>query len=284
MTVKVQIKAAGFSYGYKQVWQGINLGVEDGETICLLGPNGCGKTTLLNCIHGDLPLQQGEIAIDGQAVKAMTVTETARRIGYVFQEHSAPFPYNSLEVVRMGRAPHLGLFQSPSRADAVLARRIMTEMRIDHLCNKRYTEISGGERQLVLIARTLCQEPEIILFDEPTSHLDFRNQALVLDTIRRLSQKGLTIIMTSHFPNHAWQLSSRVAMMSNGGFVAVGPVEEVMTESNLSETYGLKVRVHQALDGNRAIKFCTPEFCPPDECACRTYGGHPSEQPVCSEA
>jgi len=233
--------------------------LEKGETICLLGPNGCGKTTLLNCIHGDFVLSSGEILIDGQDVKTMTIAERAMKMGYVFQEHSAPFPYSSLEVVRMGRAPHLGLFQAPTKKDTVLAEKIMDEMGIGHLSAKRYTMLSGGERQLVLIARTLCQEPEMILFDEPTSHLDFKNQALILRTISRLADKGLTIIMTSHFPNHAWLLSSRVAMMGRGGIVAEGPADTVMTAENLSETYGLKVKVFRVTDGDSAINFCTPD-------------------------
>jgi len=265
MTAKVSICSASFSYGNKEVWRDINLNIEKGETICLLGPNGCGKTTLLNCIHGDATLNSGKIYIDGRDVNSMGVTELAQSMGYVFQEHSAPFPYSSLEVVRMGRAPHLGLFQVPSRQDTEMARSIMEEMGIGHLAHKRYTNISGGERQLVLIARTLCQGPEIILFDEPTSHLDFKNQALVLQTISRLSSKGLTIIMTSHFPNHAWLLSSRVALMGYNGFVDIGPAEKVMTEQNLSETYGLKVKVYQGMAEHNNINFCIPEFSLPTD-------------------
>ncbi len=260
MPVKIAVRSASFSYGPKVVWRDINLEVAQGETLCLLGPNGCGKTTLLNCIHGGLALQRGSIHIDGRDLKTMTVTEIARKMGYVFQEHSAPFPYSSLEVVRMGRAPHLGLFQAPTRRDTDLALKIMAELEIDHLAAQRYTNISGGERQLVLIARTLCQQPESILFDEPTSHLDFKNQALVLKTIGRLAQKGLTILMTSHFPNHAWLLNSRVAMLGSNGLVAVGPAEEVMTEENLSETYGMKVKVYKGKNGDSTVNFCTPEY------------------------
>lgn len=261
MTVpRISIRSACFSYSEKEVWRDISLDVAQGETICLLGPNGCGKTTLLNCIHGNLTLKSGNIQIDGRDITSMTVTQVAKSIGYVFQEHSAPFPYTSLEVVRMGRAPHLGLFQVPSRDDTKLALSIMEEMGIRHLAQERYTNISGGERQLVLIARTLCQVPDIILFDEPTSHLDFKNQAVVLQTMQKLVKKGLTIIMTSHFPDHAWLLSSRVAMMGGSGFVAIGPADEVMTEENLSATYGVKVRVYQGVSGPNSINFCAPDF------------------------
>lgn len=260
MPAKITIHSARFCYGDREIWRDIHLEIREGETICLIGPNGCGKTTLLNCIHGDLSLKEGEIRIDGRLLNSMTVTEVARNIGYVFQEHRASFPYQSLEVVRMGRAPYLGFFQSPSESDTQLALQAMRELGIGHLRDQRYTNLSGGERQMVLIARTLCQGAGIILFDEPTAYLDFRNQALVLETIRLLSQRGLTIIMTSHFPNHAWMLGSRVAMMNNGGFVAVGPAEEIMTEKNLSETYGLQVIVHKAIHRDKAIKFCTPDF------------------------
>lgn len=260
MTVELSVRSASFRFGDKEVWRNIDLEVEKGDSICLLGPNGCGKTTLLNCIHGDLRLRSGEIKVMGQDVYSMSVTEIAQKMGYVFQEHSAPFPYTSLEVVRMGRSPHLGLFQMPSSQDTERARDIMATMGISYLESKRYTNISGGERQLVLIARTLCQEPDIILFDEPTSHLDFRNQALVLQTISRLSNRGLTIIMTSHFPNHAWVLDSKVAMMSQEGLLAVGPAEEVMTEANLSVTYGIDVKVYKGVSGDKTINFCAPDF------------------------
>lgn len=262
MSPKVLVRSAGFSYGNKEVWRDVNLVVEQGETICLLGPNGCGKTTLLNCIHGDLALRHGEIQNDGRDVAAMTITERARNMGYVFQEQSVPFPYSCLEVVRMGRAPYLGLFQVPSKRDSELARNIMEEMGIGHLADKRYSMLSGGERQLVVIARTLCQQPQIILFDEPTSHLDFKNQALILRTIKRLAGRGLTIIMTSHFPNHAWLLDSRVALMGQNGILVEGPAERVMTEENLSETYGLRVKVFEVKDGDTTVHFCTPEYRP----------------------
>jgi iron complex transport system ATP-binding protein len=130
----------------------------------------------------------------------------------------------------MGRTPYLGVFETPSRRDTELAYSIMEDLGIAHLAEKSYTHISGGERQLVLIARTLCQEPEIILFDEPTSHLDFKNQAIVLRTIKQLSEKGMTIVMTSHFPNHVWKIGTHVAMLGFKGMVVQGLVNEVMTE------------------------------------------------------
>ena len=174
MGIKLSIRNASFSYYNREmVWENINIDVRESECLCILGPNGCGKTTLFNCINGNYPLASGSVYINEKSIKEYSVIQLARTIGIVFQEHSAPFPYSSLEVVRMGRTPHLGLFGKPSTADTERAYSIMEELGIAHLSDKRYTHISGGERQLVLIARTLCQDPEIVLFDEPTSHLDF---------------------------------------------------------------------------------------------------------------
>ena len=259
--VKLSIRNASFEYVEGEpIWNNINIDVKKGECLCLLGPNGCGKTTLFNCINGNFALKHGSVHIDGRNIKEFSITDLAKTMGIVFQEHSAPFPYTSLEVVRMGRTPHLGLFSSPSREDSELAYSIMQDMGIAHLAGKSYTHISGGERQLVLIARTLCQGPELILFDEPTSHLDFKNQAMVLSTIKRLSEKGFTIVMTSHFPNHVWKIGDRVAMLGYDGMVAQGPVGEVMTAENLSNTYGIEVRIYDAQADGVTNRFCDPYF------------------------
>jgi len=255
----LSIRNAGFAYnGQDFVWESINLEVEEGMCLCLLGPNGCGKTTLFNCITGSYPLKTGAIYLKGRDIRSYSVTELARTIGIVFQEHNATFPYTSLEVVRMGRTPHLGIFETPSRKDTELALSIMEELGIAHLADKSYTHISGGERQLVLIARTLCQGTRIILFDEPTSHLDYKNQAMVLRTISQLARKGLTILMTSHSPNHVWKIGTHAALLGHRGMVAQGPVEEVMTEENLSRTYGVKIKIYTAKEGTNTVRFCEP--------------------------
>lgn len=261
MSFKISIQNASFGYNeHSLVWDNININVNQGECLCLLGPNGCGKTTLLNCVNGTLPLRTGSVFINGKDIKKCSVIELARTIGIVYQEHNAPFPYSSLEVVRMGRAPYLGMFETPSRKDTEMAYDIMEEMGIAHLVSKSYTHISGGERQLVLIARTLCQKPEIILFDEPTSHLDFKNQALILRTIKKLSQNDMTIIVTSHFPNHVWKIGTHVALLGFNGMVVQGLVNDVMTEKHLTETYGVDVRIYEAESDTQKKQFCEPIF------------------------
>ncbi len=261
MEPKLTIQNASFGYSSNSlVFENININVEERDCLCLLGPNGSGKTTLLNCINGTFPLKSGSIFINGRDIKSFSIIELARTIGIVFQEHSAPFPYSSLEVVRMGRTPHLGMFETPSKQDTELAYNIMEDLGIAHLATKSYTHISGGERQLVLIARTLCQEPEIVLFDEPTSHLDFKNQAMVLRTIKKLSENGMTIVMTSHFPNHVWKIGTHVAMLGFNGMVVQGPVDDVMTEEYLTETYSVDVRIFDAESGITKTRFCEPMF------------------------
>jgi ABC-type cobalamin/Fe3+-siderophores transport system ATPase subunit len=242
------------------VWKDISFTVNKGECLCLLGPNGCGKTTLLNCINGSFDLKEGRVQINERDVRDYSISDLSKTLGMVFQDHYSPFPYESIEVVRMGRTPHLGYFAKPSSQDTKLAYAMMEELGIAHLAHKSYTHISGGERQLVLIAQTLCQEPEIILFDEPTSHLDFKNQAMVLKTLKNLSDNGMTIVMTSHFPNHAWKVGTHVAMMGSGGIIAKGKVDDVMTEANLTRTYGVDIKIFDAQSGEFKTRFCDPNI------------------------
>lgn len=260
MNPKIRIEKASFSFGPKSIWADLDLDIYPGQAICLLGPNGCGKTTLLNCIHGVFRTLSGNIFLDGTLVHDLKISDLAKKIGYVFQDHSAPFPYPVIEVVRMGRAAHLGLFQSPSSKDTEKAEEILDSMGIIYLRDMRYTEISGGERQLVLIARSLAQEPEVILLDEPTSHLDLKNQAHILNMITRLVNKGLTVVMTSHFPDHALFFPCQVATMNHGGFVDVGQALEIMTEENLYKTYGLRVKIYSVFDPTKGekVRFCVP--------------------------
>lgn len=260
MKARISLEDAAFSYGDKGVFSGLNLEVSQGDILCLLGANGCGKTTLLRCLHGALALKKGKVWLDGEDILSLSTTEIAKKVGFVFQQHSAPFPYSVLEVVRMGRAPHLGMFASPSPMDTRIAEQALETVGVLYLRDKRYTEISGGERQLTLIARTLAQQPELILLDEPTASLDFKNQALVLRMIKKLAEQGLTIIMSSHFPNHALLFSSRVVMMNSGTFMDVGEPDEVITEENLRATYGMDVRIFSVIDPTSGddIRFCIP--------------------------
>jgi iron complex transport system ATP-binding protein len=260
MEPRLSLRGATFSYGDRAIFCDVDLDVYPGEVLSILGPNGCGKTTLLRCISGALKLQKGNACLDGQDISSLSVTELARKIGFLYQEHQAPFPFSVLEVVRMGRTPYLGMFDSPSDKDTALAELALTRVGMLHLKQKPYTQISGGERQLVLLARTLAQEPEIILLDEPTSHLDFGNQALSLQLITALARQGISMIMTTHNPNHALLFPDKAALMHGGRFTAVGNAEDVINEDNLKATYGIDVKVFSVPDpsGNGTLKLCSP--------------------------
>jgi len=261
MDALLSIKNGEFSYGEKTIFKDLNLDVHQQEVVCILGANGCGKTTLMRCLNGGMKLKNGKVNLSNLNIASMKIEEVARKIGFVFQEHTAPFPFSVLEVVRMGRAPHLKLFSTPSSRDTAIAEEKLSMVGMFHLKDKPYTQISGGERQLVLIARTLAQEPQVILMDEPTSHLDFRNQTIILQIVNKLAQKGLAVIMTSHLPDHALLFSSLVAVMKGGHFITSGKPTDVMTEDSLREIYGIDVKMIEVIDpyNNDKVKLVLPK-------------------------
>jgi iron complex transport system ATP-binding protein len=257
--MRLEIRNAVCGYGFEAVVRDITVRVESGEILCLLGPNGVGKTTLFKTILGFLKLQGGEILLNGENIKHWPRKRLARAIGYVPQAHTPPFPFTVLDVVIMGRTAHLGTFSSPSDRDIAVAEEALETLGVSHLKNRIYTEVSGGERQMVLIARALAQQPEILVMDEPTSNLDFGNQIRVLEQIKKLSGKGLGVVMTSHFPDHVFLCSAKVALMKSNHEFLVGSVDEVISEENLKAAYGIDVRIASASDNRGgAVKACIP--------------------------
>lgn len=257
--MKLEIKDAVCGYGAKTIVEGISVKVESGEILCLLGPNGVGKTTFFKTILGFLKLKGGEITLNDQNIKSWSKKSLAKAIGYVPQAHTPPFPYTVIDVVVMGRTAHLGMFASPSKADIQIAEDALETLNVSFLKDRTYTEISGGERQMVLIARALTQQPEILVMDEPTSNLDFGNQVKVLEQINKLARTGLGVIMTSHFPDHAFLCSSKVALLQRNNIFTVGTVEEVVTEENLKSAYGVDVKIISTINGQgETIKSCVP--------------------------
>ncbi len=257
--MRLEVKDAVCGYGAKKVVENISLSVETGEILCLLGPNGVGKTTFFKSILGFLKLMDGEVLLNGDNINSLTKRKVAKLIGYVPQAHTPPFPFTVLDVVLMGRTAHMGMFASPSTKDVEIAEKALNTLGISTLKNCIYTEISGGERQMVLIARALTQQPKILIMDEPTSSLDFGNQIRVLEQINRLSKKGIGVIMTSHFPNHVFLCSSKVALLQRNQIFTVGSVDEVVTEENLRSAYGINVRITGIEDSKGSIiKACIP--------------------------
>lgn len=242
----LELRGLSCGYGRRVVLSGIDLSLAAGENLCLLGPNGVGKTTLFRTILGAIEPMGGEILIDGKNISGQSRRERARLMAYVPQAHTAPFPFHVIDVVLTGRTAHISLTATPSRHDHAVAWAALERMGIADLADRPYTELSGGERQLVLIARALAQEPRVLIMDEPSSHLDFGNQARLLSLIRTLVQEDdLAVLMSSHFPNHAFACASRVGLIQDGRLSALGVPGEVLTECSLQQVYGIPVCILQ---------------------------------------
>jgi len=247
-------------YGKTTVLHGVSLSLESKKVVCLLGPNGAGKSTLFKVILGFVPFTRGQTLCNGDHLRTWNRSKIARTIGYIPQSHVPTFQYKALSIVLMGRTAHLGRFATPSKKDVALAEKAMEMLNLSHLKNVLYMEMSGGERQLVLIARTLAQDPKFLIMDEPTNNLDFGNQVLVLRHIQALARDGLGIIMASHCPDHAFLYSSKVVLIKNGKLFGSGTPEEVVTEEKLKDLYGVKVNIAYAHinNGHGAVKVCIP--------------------------
>lgn len=241
--MRLELKNVTCGYGNKTVVHRVSLPVDSGEVLYLLGPNGSGKTTLFKTILGLLKLQGGEILVGGENIGNWPRSRIARVMGYIPQAHNPPFPYKVMDVVLMGRTAHLGAFASPSEKDVKIAEEAIDALNISYLGDKVYTEISGGERQLVLIARALAQQSRILIMDEPTSNLDFGNQMMVLRQVRRLARLGLAVVMSSHFPGHALLNATKVLLLHQGKTYGIGKPEETVTEESLKIMFGVDVKI-----------------------------------------
>jgi len=241
--MRLEVKQLDFGYRDKRVGSGVSLSLEAGEVLCLLGPNGSGKTTLFKTMLGLLPAQGGTVLVDGADLKSRAREEVARLVSYVPQAHAAFFPFTVEEVVLMGRTAHLGVFSSPSRRDREAALSAIARMQIEHLADSVYTRISGGERQLTLIARALAQDARIVVMDEPTANLDFGNQVRVLQHIQALARSGIGVLLSTHDPDHAFICADRVVMLHDGKRMRMGAPDEAITAASLRELYGVSVEV-----------------------------------------
>lgn len=256
MTLKVEDLDCG--YGKKKIITDFSMTARTGEVVCILGANGIGKTTLFKTILGHLPRLSGKIYIDQKEIQDLSEKEKAKYISYVPQAHSTPFAFKVLDVVTMGRIAHLDMFASPKKHDIDIAGHVLEELGIGYLTDRIFTEISGGERQMVLIARALAQESKFLIMDEPTSNLDFGNQVKVLNTVKRLAQKGLGIIMTTHFPDHALLCSAKVILLTKEREVIQGSAEQIITRENLFRAYGVQVHVADVDINGARKRFCQP--------------------------
>ncbi len=240
MAVKITIKNLSIMYDSIRALDNISISVEAGKITALVGPNGAGKTTLLKSINGILKPFTGVVLIDGLEVAKIKSRDLAMKVGYVPQSASPYLPFTVFEVVLMGRRPYINWIVS--ERDIEIVNRILKIMKIDYLRDRYFDEISAGEKQKVMIARALAQEPEILLLDEPTSNLDLRHQIEILGLVRELcKEKKLTVMMAMHDLNLAYRYSDFIIMLKNGKIHAYGEPSEVLTPENIRDVYGVDV-------------------------------------------
>jgi iron complex transport system ATP-binding protein len=255
------IRAEGLSCGYgkTRVVDSASFSVRQGEVLCLLGPNGVGKSTLFKTMLGLLPAQGGRLVYQGEDTAGWSRRRFAQVIGYVPQSHAPSFPFTVRDVVLMGRTPQLGVLSTVGQRDTEIAYRVMEDLGIISLAERDYTTLSGGERQLVLICRALAQESKVLVMDEPTANLDFGNRVRVLERVRSLAGRGLSVIMTTHDPNQAFQIDGTVALMGHGGRFELGLAREVITEANLQAFFGVRTGLTELVspEGER-VMACVP--------------------------
>ncbi len=255
------LEAHDLSCGYKgsPVLEHVSLSVKSGGVTCLLGPNGVGKTTLFKTLLGFLPAISGTISVDGRPRDELSRKQFARKVSYVPQTHEPPFSYPVIDMVLTGCVSRLGMLSQPKRADLEHAGRILEQLGIAHLANRPYTEISGGEQQMALIARALMQNADTLMMDEPTAALDFGNQVAVLSRIKEMAQGGYGVVMTTHNPDHAFLCGTDAVLITRQGEVIAGAVDDVVTEKNLRRAYGIDVRIATAADATGSpLKTCVP--------------------------
>ena len=253
----MKLSGHDLTIGYRDriVGRHLDIALATGEVLALLGPNGSGKTTLLKTLLGLLAPRSGEVRLNNRPLPDYSSRARARLIAYVPQSHVATFAFNVESIVLMGRTAHGNIFSGASAADRAIAAQALERFGISHLSERPYTMISGGERQLVLVARALAQQTRLIVMDEPASNLDFGNQILFLKQIRHLAAAGLSLLITTHSPNHVFELASQVAVLQAGRLLACGPPEEILTEARLEEVYAVPLRI---LDAGGRHKACVP--------------------------
>ena len=258
----LRVEGLWFAYPRREpTLRDISLHARAGESLCLLGPNGTGKTTLLRCILGVSPPMRGSVRLAGKDLRRLAARDRGHLVAYVPQAGETPFAFQVRDLVLMGRIPYLGCGRSPTREDHRAVESALEERGIRPLADRRFNELSGGERQLTLLARALAQDARVLVLDEPTANLDYGNQIKVLRAVRSLSGRGYTVVMSSHFPNHAFLASSRVLLLRDGTLLADGPPEEVVTGERLTDLYQASVRVVAASERgqeDKEIRVCVP--------------------------
>ena len=244
----IEVIDLSFSYSGREILKDISFSAQKGEFLSVLGANGVGKSTLFKCMINALPGYTGKITVDGTDTRSMKVRELARHIAYIPQMSASSFNYSVEDIVLMGTTASLGGIRSPGVKEKQRAEQAMERVGIAHLRSRCFHHLSGGESQLVIIARALAQEAEILLLDEPGSALDFGNQMLILEQARKLASDGYTVIQTTHDPEKAHIFSDRILAMKEGRILSQGTPSEVLSGENIELMYGIPVDVTSLYD------------------------------------
>lgn len=239
----LEVRDLTSGYGGKPLVHDVTFDLAPCEFCCIIGANGCGKTTTLKTILGLLDPIAGSIHVGGEDVLAMGERERAGHFAYIPQTHKLPFPFQVKDVVLMGRTPYVSQMASLTRHDRRVAYAALCQLEIQNLANEPYSELSGGQQQLVLIARALAQQPDILVMDEPTASLDFGNQQLVLSRMRNLVDSGMSVLMVTHDPAHAFYCADSVIVLHGGRVLAKGASHEVITKEAMRTIYGTDVLI-----------------------------------------
>ena len=238
-----EVEKGCFAYkGGKEILHDVSFTVREGEILSILGSNGIGKTTLLKCMMGFLRWRSGRSLIDGRDIATLPERDIWKQIAYIPQAKGSTFSFTGLEMAVIGRSAHLGAFAQPKEEDICLAEKALAEIGVSHLRDKLCSQMSGGELQMVLIARALTTEPKLMILDEPESGLDFRNQLIILELIKRLAhEKGLSAVINTHYPVHALKISDYTLILSKNGTYYYGEAKQIINTRNMHAAFDVNV-------------------------------------------
>ncbi len=255
--MSIAVSNLSFSYDDRLILKQISFAAQDNQLLSILGANGVGKSTLFRCMLGLLKGYSGEILLHGKNLKTMSIIEIAKSVAYIPQSHYPSFNYSVFDMVLMGTTHQVSMISKPGKKQLQLVEQALERLGICHLKNRGYTQISGGERQLVLMARALVQEAKILILDEPTANLDYGNQIRVLTQIKSLAKEGYTIIQSTHNPDQTFLFSDTVMAMKDGEIAAWGQPGDIFTEDLIRNLYAAEVTINSLYDDR--VRVCIPK-------------------------
>lgn len=258
--MSIKVNDLSFQYSNRKVLKNISFAANSGDLLCVLGPNGVGKSTLFKCILGLLHRYEGEILVEEKDIKKISKKQMAREIAYIPQSHFPTFNFTVINTVLMGMTAQLGMVSSPKLKDEEEVMSILEDLGIAHLAYRGYGEVSGGERQLVLIARAMAQKAKVLVMDEPTANLDYGNQVRVMEKVKDLARKGYTIILSTHNPDHALLYGNKVMVIFDGQVIKYGNPNSELSSELFEKIYGVKVHIKDVEVDRESVRLCVPKL------------------------